>query len=302
MSRANAIVLDDFRSSGTDHIEGQMYVGGDLNYSGYFKFNQREVPEMDIDGVQGGLIVGGNVNANLQKTGNAPGAAQIGGAYNGDPNTGGLTLNTGVTGIPVTEMTLLFEGLSQQLASLGATAGSAFSLVPNQYKIISGAGDANGLAVLNLSETDAKALLSPTFGQNVDLVRDPNVTGFFINVAGTDFTGADAINVQLFQNQQSDSQFVIFNFFEAQTIKFLSNANGTFLAPYADIGTAPGGMHGLLVAESMSLDGEVRPINNTTGYGGTLPPPTPVPLPAAGWVLVAGFGALGALRRARRAA
>ena len=265
LSNASAVVLGDFTTRGTTHVEGPVYVGGNLNSSSPFTYNQDAMPGVDIGGVQGGLVVGGDVNGNLQKAGNAPGAAQIGGSYNGSSNTGGLTLNQNVSGLQVNEMRALFEGLSSDLAGLDQTTGASFDTTQNRRNVKSGADRGDGIAVLNLNPSEALALLSATGAQNVDLFLNPSVRGFFINIAGTDFTGANSITAQLFQNQILQSRFAILNFYEATAIKFDSNANGTILAPYAKVESAPGGMNGVVVSSSFVLDGELRPVFDKDG-------------------------------------
>jgi len=63
-------------------------------------------------------------------------------------------------------------------------------------------------------------------------------------------------------------------------------------------------IHGLTLAEGQGANGGEA--DGTAGYKTVLPvaageiTPAPIPLPAAGWALVAGLAGLGALRRARR--
>ncbi|MEL7345331.1 MAG: collagen-binding domain-containing protein [Pseudomonadota bacterium] len=308
MNGAAAIVLNNFESSGTDHIEGPLYVGGDLDFTGTFKYNDDQVPELDIGGVQGGLVVGGDVNSSLSKSGANPGATQIGGTYTGNANTGGLDLNDGVSGIPVAEMTSAFNELSSDLQGLSDTVGSGVDTLVNNKKVISGAGDADGIAVLNLDETMALDMFSPMFNENINLVMDSGVSAFIINVAGEFFTGANAINAQIFQNQRSTATKVIFNFYDALAIDFDSIFIGTLLAPNAVVNSAPGGSEGLLIAKDLIQDGEIRLLGGG-GYTGILPPTTPpveppttpVPLPAAGWILLGGIATLGAMRKRKAA-
>ena len=181
---------------------------------------------------------------------------------------------------------------------LSSTVGSTFNTLANNRSVTSGAGDGSGTAVLNLTEADALSLLSTQNSESFALNLDPGVT-FIINIAGTNFSGDDAIKLQLFANDATEASSTILNFYEATNIDFQSNMNGVVLAPYAHIDSPQGGWNGVAVAESFYLSDELRPINDG-GFTGTIPPP-PVPLPASVWILMAGIGSLGAMRKLQKA-
>ncbi|MBE3638083.1 collagen-binding domain-containing protein [Mangrovicoccus algicola] len=295
MKSLNVIALGDADTSSVNHVEGPVYVGGNLT-SGTFNANTDGLAEATVGGVTGAVIVGGDVNTHLNSGTN--GAIQIGGSLNG---TSDVSYNSGVSGIPVADMVDTFTSLAAGLSTLGDTSGVTYNTAMNFKSFTSGSGNSEGIAILNLSYADALSMF--TGAGQISFNIDASVTSFIINVAGTDF--ASDWSTQVGMQVNSNVSNVLFNFYEAEGVTFTSTWNASVLAPDALVTTAPGGTNGTIVAGELMLKGEVRPYGDTTVWTGTLPaaaPTTPVPLPAALPLALAGLGALGLVARRRRAA
>ncbi len=279
---STAIVLGDLSTSATSHVEGTVYVGGDLS-SSTFDANRDGLADLDLGTVSGSLIVGGDLTANLN--GAQVGTVAVGGTYTGNPGT-----ETVVTGadVPVSEVTSLFENLSTDLSSFEDTAGASISGDSNNVVFNTGNGGADTLAFLNLDAAYAVSLFS---NQNANISFNfGDINGFIINVAG------DIGDIDLKLNDSLDN--VLFNFYESTELDFGGGPfNASILAPFADVTSAAGGTNGTVIAGNLTLGGEIRPFNDTNGYVGGLPVIAPVPLPAAAWLMFAAIGSLVGLRR-----
>ncbi|MEC9435598.1 MAG: collagen-binding domain-containing protein [Pseudomonadota bacterium] len=299
MSQFALISLGDADTTGVNHIEGRSYVGGDMTATGFYS-NSDGGPDVAVGDVSGTQIVGGDVLGSFQAGGS--GSIVVGGAITGS-NTSGRATSTGVGadvpgGVPVQAMKDLFTGLSAELDALDGT-GAYFSGDMNSWNFYSGAGDANGLAVLNLTSAESNSILSSNGLLNFHI--DAGVT-LVINVESVPAT----INAKA--NTQAPS--VLFNFAAATSLVFGSQAfESSILAPLADFSSPSGGTRGSMVVGSMSdMKGEIRSFTSSIStFDGDLssvdpaPPVSTVPLPAPALLLLAGLGALGAAR-ARRAA
>ncbi len=288
LQNATTIVLGDMVTSGTSHLEGPGYVGGNLT-SATFDANTDGMAELNLGTVSGGLIVGGNLTANLNSANT--GTVQVGGSYSGHAGT-----ETVVSGadVPVQQMTSLFQGLSSNLAGLTSTDGIGLSSDMNNPTFFAGSGGLDGIAIFHLALADAVALFG---NQNANFnFNMGTASALIINVAGD----LSRVRPKLNSNQPS----VLFNFYETTgTLDFGGGPfNASVLAPFAHVISPSGGMNGTLVAGSLNLGGEIRPYGNVSGYSGGLPDSAEVslpavPLPAGVWMMVAAFGAFAALRR-----
>lgn len=304
LSGFNGIVLGDMTS--TIHVEGTLFVGGDLNGSGGFYANSDDMAEVSVHGVTGSLVVGGDINAPLTTAGK--GSIQIGGSLNvanPNPNPNGQPISDGLGtdvsgGIAVTAVADAMTGLATDLSQLATTAGASIETTdPNIKGLTSGAGE-DGVAILNLTEVEAQTFFGN--GNLANLSLDSGVTTI-INVAG------DAFNISGTFNQ--DNNTVLVNFFEATLLDIGNTFGFSILAPFADVTLSRGGMDGTLVAGTLDQRVELRPFDNfgssevvfsgtlPTSTGGTVSGSSPevVPLPAAGWLLLAGLGGLTVVRR-----
>ncbi|WP_232829375.1 collagen-binding domain-containing protein [Tropicimonas sp. IMCC34043] len=291
MNTAVAISLGDFTTVNTAHVEGPTYIGGSVA-SGTFDVNTDGLPSINVGGITGGLIVGGDMTAHANTI---IGGAQVGGTFT-DTNSGASSsavITDHVDGIPVAAMTSLFTDLSGELSSLSTTLGASITGDMNNISVVSGAG-VDGIAVLNLDATTAASYFTTNALMNFSIDDD---TTLIINVAGNFDTSYVTAKVN------TDQPNVLFNFYEATTVTFGSQAwNASVLAPLATVSTPQGGVNGTVVAGEIRLGGEIRPYNNSNGFAGDLPTATPpvVPLPAS-FVLLGSAGlALGAMRRRRR--
>jgi choice-of-anchor A domain-containing protein len=288
----NAISLEDFNMSAS-HVEGTMFVGGDLNIASSTDVNgDNQIPDAGT-GLSAALVVGGDVNGGDIKVLN--GDAAIGGSANGNvAMNGGGTLTQGAF-VPVADVTASMTGLSSQMAALETSAGAGlnYNSGTKRNELSLGTGNADGFAVLNLTQTqwaDLNAI-------DINNLSTSAFNGVFINVAGDSFTRTGNWNAQ--------ASNVILNFFEATSFANLNgNLNFSVLAPLADVTTAGSGMNGFVVGKTITNSAEIRPpfTNNPINYTGSLPAPemAPVPLPAAAWMLLAALGSLGLMRTRAR--
>ncbi|MEO0487788.1 MAG: collagen-binding domain-containing protein [Pseudomonadota bacterium] len=302
----NGIVLGDMQSS--IHVEGTLYVGGNLNGGGGFYANSDDMAEGTIGDVTGSLIVGGDINAPLTTAGR--GTIQIGGSLNvanPNPNPNGQPINENLGvdapgGVLVSDVAAAMTGLSTQLTVFSDTAGAAIDMRdPNIKGLTSGAGGTGTLediAILNLSASQAQTFLGN--GNLANLNLDPGVTTI-VNIAGLTHAITGTFN--------QDNSTVMFNFYEALDLTISNTFGFSVLAPNADVTLNRGGMDGTLVASTLNQTVELRPFDNMgpneVVFTGTLPQNdivAPVPLPAAVWMLMAGVGALAGMRRFGRVA
>lgn len=151
--------------------------------------------------------------------------------------------------------------------------------------------DARSTAGLVVHEISA-ALLNTRTAVDVLLAGDQTVV---INVSGEE--------IRLRQNFNTDADAgarIIWNFDEAANLRLDNRFVGAVLAPGAAL-RATNGLFGSVAVAPLDQQGHIHQV----GWAGILPVPglAPIPLPAAGWMLMAGMAGLGLLwlRRGARA-
>jgi len=90
---------------------------------------------------------------------------------------------------------------------------------------------------------------------------------------------------------------VVYNFYQAVSVNLAGSKDpeGSILAPLSGVIGGYGQMHGQLVAGSYSGNSQFDNVQFTGNV-------TPVPLPAAVWLMLSGLSGLGAIGRTRKAA
>ena len=270
ISSFGTIALGDYTLK--SHTEAPVYVGGNFNS------DQSITPRGNAQGtvtpsIKGTLVVGGDLAGRPTMNNGTVVTNTLSGTVQGGNNT----VTTGAS-VPVQDVRNAMEGLSKDLAQLTDTGASYDFSDWNQMSLSSGT-PVDGSSVLNLSSADfLKTGTLKTFGNLANT--------FIVNVAGS------VINIGANFNQDDSS--VIFNFYEATEV----NVNSTFgfgiLSPLATLNLYAGGTDTFVVGNDVNQYTEVRGT-----FTGTLP--SPVPLPAAGWLLLASIGGVAALRRRRKA-
>lgn len=291
LSEFNAVVLNDMVSS-VNHVEGTVYVGGNLTSNSAFYANNRNLADGTVDTISGALIVGGDINGGLNDGG--AGDIVVGGSVTGTVSTNSAArLTEGVAGIAVGDVATALTSLSTELSLLADTPGAGVSFAdPNRKSLTSGAGGVGSLediAVFNLNATDTISFL--TGGTLASLNLDVGVTTI-LNLAGDD--------IELTTSFNQDESSVLFNFFEATNLQINNTFGFSVLSPFADVILGPsGGMDGTLVANNLDQRVELRPYGTVGVFDGSLPETSvsPVPLPASAALLIAALVGLGLVRR-----
>lgn len=280
-----------------------LYVGGDFKTNGNHSINvNNNLPDGVVGDATGALIVGGSVLAG--SAANVKGNVALAGDQGvTQPNPPQLRyflgngsefnlLNNGTTvsdniDVPASDVAAAFQALAASWASLDGTGGESFGGDSNNPLLKVGAAGADGFAVINLDAADAAYL----FGGNTQIQFTGSPVTTIINVAGTSFNNAGK-NL----NDFAGASNVIFNFYEATDIAINSTFGASIFAPFADIAANSGGANAFMVGYNIDQRYEIR--SPFTGNVPGLPDdPSPVPLPAAGWLLIAGLGGLAALGR-----
>jgi choice-of-anchor A domain-containing protein len=268
----------------TSDIEGRALVGGNLigtNSATFAKNLQGSVPSSDLT-----LRVAGNIQMQNGMNLNA-GSIELGGTYSGSKvnyNGGGsLVSNPGV------DYTSIINGLvlaSDTLSGYTPNSNVTYNTSqPGPYKFIA-APDDNGLAIFTV---DGNTLFNNSKVQQIELVAN-GATDVLINVTGSNINWQHGNMVDLF-TQNSWRESIIWNFNEAQTIRFDRGMNGQILAPNATV-TTNHNIDGSIFAKNLNTKGEVH----LPGYGGGI---QPVPEPSS--VLLLGAAGLICLFHRRRA-
>lgn len=319
MREYNLIVFSDFQLN--HDIQGGIYVDGNLsngnmvgsNFTSYTGTSgltvTGNVTGQNIKVKNSNVHVGGNVTGSIevQDSGNA----YIGGATSGTVrltgNQQGRTVQTGAANAVTALDRADFFGLSADLAGRSAEASYSKADVTdrNNFRINIADHNNDGIAVVNLASDFFTSVASYGF-YGTDL---NSLDTIVVNVAGT--------NVSVDANWQTGglasnlfaSQHIIWNFYEAETLRFGTQIFGTVLAPGATV-TNNTPIDGNLVAGSFIQNGQVHlPLYDGTGLTFEdvvgLPPvferPTTGEVPEPAMVGLLGLGALSiaALRRRR---
>lgn len=312
MREYNLIVFDNFKLN--QDIQGSVYVDGNLSNgnmvgSNYTRYSggsgltvTGNVTGQNIKVKNSDLRVGGNVTGSVEI--HDSGSAYIGGKSNGSVrltgNTQGRTVQTNAAGAVDVLDRADFFGLSTNLAGRAAEAsyGRADIRDRNNFRINIADQNNDGVAVVNLASDFFGNVASYGFYGDALTSLDTiivNVAGTNINIDANWQTGG--IGSNLFA-----SQHIIWNFFEAETVRLGRQIFGSVLAPNAVVSNFTP-IDGSVVAGSFTQNGQVH----LPGYAGNkltfAPPPPPLTeIPEPAMIGLLGLGVLGIAGLRRRPA
>lgn len=274
-------------------VHGRAFVGGDVSGSGSMTTTNYLLPPSDYAAVSIAGNAGGNINTRNGATVEIGGdnSATINNAASvriGGVNTG--TINNSVVQTQVSGLNLSADpfrttmtATSQSLSDLAATG----SITTHGQGVRFDAMPTEGRVVYNIAASDLT-------GNELD-VRLNGADTVVINVSGSNITLGHNFNTA-----EISGANILWNFFEATVLNLDNRFVGSVLAPEAAFSNR-NNVHGSVVVSSFDQHGQIH----QQAWGGTLPTPqtppintpTPIPLPAAAWLLAGALGALFGLRR-----
>lgn len=286
LSEWNLIVTDNLNTN--SHVQGKTLVGDNLVANGAV-FAQGLNPRSAY-ATTATLVVGGSVSGNGL-------AVEAGDFTHGGPRTTGyLNMNGGPGAQELTaafdEATVESALLAESLAYLALAANSTISLPgaqPGPARLSAGANVSQ--AVFHIA--DGNLLLSNDRVQQIELVAG-SATTVVVNVGGTtiDF---DRGNMTGILNDAYWRSHIVWNFYEATTIRLDRSWSGAILAPLAHLRNSTN-IDGAVAVRSFEMRGEVHlPLSLVE------PPPTVPDVPEPASIALAGLGALGCAARRRAA-
>lgn len=262
-------------------VHGRAFVGGDLvGGSGSMTTGNYVLPPSGFADV---TVVGDVRSGDVNTVGGA--SVQIGGAIVAPAKVNNAaSVQTGVSGLDVkaAELEATLKQASQDIRAQSANAGlSDFN------------GTQGWQAVGLTGEQTVLSIAAADLNRNELNINLNGALSILINVSGT--------SVNLARNFNAPEEFgarVIWNFYEATSLNIATRWVGSILAPLATVSNG-NNIHGTLVAASFNQGGQVHQQAWAGTLPGTDPAPAPIPLPAAGWMMLAGLASLAALRRRR---
>jgi choice-of-anchor A domain-containing protein len=273
--------------SGITDIQGNTYVGGNVNLSNSADFGNSDSNTATPGNVS--LAVGGSFT-----TGN-PSHVDSGNAVIGGNLTGNINMNSGGTlshGNPAALPASPVSTVASASQSWAATASNSASSV-NGNQLTFNCVSTQPVAVFNIS-----ALQLFAQNQSIGLSLAAATQNVIINVTGASVTELSSNNfTSAFTSLGNE---VIFNFYQATTISFQgSSIYGYVIAPNAAV-TDSTPIIGGLMAASLNTTSEVE-LAGTPNYGNlTVPNGSGSPIPDAGSTfafLGLAFPALALVRR-----
>ena len=260
MTFYNTIVLGDFSTN--SEVEGKTFVAGNFTSgaSSNFAIKLQDIPSSEVS-----LSVAGNVNAGSAIQVNA-GSVRIGGTSNGrqiNMNGGGSVEEGSDLTEAAFSIRVQIEEASIALAQFKSTGTVQIPTSqpgPLRFNASSGGGS---LAVFNVTAAE-------TFGNNNAQQIELNMNGAeaaVINVSGETINWSSGNMVGYLSSLEARKR-IIWNFWEATSISFSRNMNGSVLAPLATLSHNTN-IDGSVAVRHLNSTGEVHlPLLNVDVFGG----------------------------------
>ena len=260
MTFYNTIVLGDYSTN--SEVEGKTFVGGNLTGGSSANFGIRL---QDIPTTEPSLVVVGDIlqGSAIQVNG---GSVLVGGSTNGrqiNVNSGGTVQEGSDLASESISIRVQIEAASLALSELDAngtiqipTGGGG----PLRFNASSSGGT---LAIFNISGAESFANSSV---QQIELDLNGSEAAV-INVSGTNINWSSGNMVGYLTSLEARKR-VVWNFFEAESLSFSRNLNGSVLAPLATLSHSTN-IDGSVAVRNLNSTGEVhQPLLNVEVIGG----------------------------------
>lgn len=285
LSDYNLILFGDLNASGSVHVHGSSFIGGDLKGSSpEFANHLNKSLTTDTVEVAGDLLATGWTNVNAGQLAYGGTNSLSGVKCTGTPYGGSASCVHQVTGLDDKAADLYSTLQAESAYYQNLTATGTVNLVND---VFSYNGLATDLAVFNIAGAD---LFSQNSNWKLDFGSAQKVV---INVSGAVMSNPDSVNLTGFGFGNYSN--ILWNFYEATNINFGNNWKGSVLAINATVDTR-NDFDGSLAAKSYVGSGQVHNV-----HWDYTPPPVEVLEPSMLTLLLMGLGliGLGHLRRRR---
>ena len=270
-------------------VQGLAFVGGNVTTPN--SFNVGTAGSGVISSSTVSLAVGGNIVGNY--TLNVDGGSVVVGGTSGDTvniNSGGTFQQNDLGNFPPSPCNVITSA-SQYWSGLSANSSTSINAANDLvFNCASGAS----VAVFNVNAS----MMFGSMYQNFVLSPSSSTTAVLINISGSVANWAPGSSfVSEFNTSQWDP-YVMFNFYNANTVNLSGQLGGYIVAPDASV-TLGTSIQGGIMCSNLTAEGEIDLPAGGTGtsaWSGALPVPEPSTM-ALAVVGILGFVALSSFRR-----
>jgi choice-of-anchor A domain-containing protein len=260
LNEYNIITIDDFETTGGTHVEGKVFVGGDL-------IGQNLGVGSRLDSNVNALTVVGDLNTEINFSNNN---LEINDSHTVENNGSQIKVNDqfmkNINTVSVSSETSLNNLKADYQSQLENSSAYFESLAANSNLVTN--GNDNTFEVDSIIGTDDAAVFSIDGNTSIFDLQNQQISMsgsnlsdldyILINVAGSDLALSGGSNMTGIKNDKLSAK-VIWNFYEATTINLNSqNFVGALLAPYATVTQTGGNIDGAVGVFSLITQAQVH--------------------------------------------
>jgi choice-of-anchor A domain-containing protein len=294
LNEYSVVTIENFTSGSGTHVAGNTFVGGDYSTTGKSDLGQQNSPLTSGTNV---LTVAGEMNANVSTFNKDILLSSANNTVTAGQNSNQVNINgTQLSDIGTVNLSNSLDAIKADYKAQLENSSQYFaSLESNSSLVTTNEGKKKTLTVNNTLGANDVAVFSLDGFTNIFNAQNQSLSltgsnindlsAIIINVSGNDLSIINSANLNGNMNRAEISSKIIWNFYEATTIKLNSQKFvGALLAPYAAVTQNGGNIYGSVGALSLITNAEINvptDVNITTpplGVGSATSVPEPTTL------------------------